>query len=110
MGIPPVLSVLSILAESAGSLFLLLGLFSRISAFGLAVTMIVAALTSHMQYGFFMNWSGTAPGEGFEFHILYIAIALAVLMKGAGAFAIDSILAERINGRKVESLKLQSIH
>ncbi|MFO7446586.1 MAG: DoxX family protein, partial [Ignavibacteriaceae bacterium] len=59
MGIPPALGFLNILAESIGGLILLAGLFTRISAFGLAVTMIVAGST-HISNGFFMNWSGTA--------------------------------------------------
>jgi putative oxidoreductase len=39
-----------------------------------------------------MNWSGAQTGEGFEFHILAIAIAAAVTIKGSGLLSIDRLL------------------
>ncbi|MGE5350753.1 MAG: DoxX family protein [Acidobacteriota bacterium] len=95
LGIPSYLALLAVLAESLGAILLLLGLLSRVSAFGLAVTMIVAVFTAHIHNGFFMNWSGTAKGEGFEYHIIYFAIVMVIAAKGAGAFALDSLLAKR---------------
>jgi putative oxidoreductase len=110
MGIPAFFSVLNILAESVGSILLLVGLFSRISAFGLAVTMIVAVFAAHINHGFFMNWAGTAAGEGFEYHILYFAIVSVILIKGAGAYALDNVIAGKLGGVKKENYKLQSTH
>jgi putative oxidoreductase len=55
--------------------------------------MVVAILMVHSGVGFFMNWNGNQPGEGFEFHLLAIALGLAILVKGAGAFSVDRILA-----------------
>jgi putative oxidoreductase len=43
----------------------------------------------HLPNGFFMNWYGNQKGEGFEFHLLAIAIAAALLLRGAGPFSID---------------------
>jgi uncharacterized membrane protein YphA (DoxX/SURF4 family) len=43
----------------------------------------------HLQNGFFMNWMGTQKGEGFEFHLLALAMAVALLLRGAGAFSLD---------------------
>ena len=43
----------------------------------------------HLQNGFFMNWSGSQQGEGFEFHILAIALALALMIKGGGKWSVD---------------------
>lgn len=108
VGIPPFLGALNILVESVGALFLLFGLFSRISAFGLAVTMVVAVFTAHIQNGFFMNWSGTAAGEGFEYHILYFAISFLLLVKGGGAYALDTVLAKKIVSVEKKEYELQN--
>lgn len=97
MGIPALFAFLAIMAESLGGLALALGLFSRIAALGVGVTMLVAALTSHIQNGFFMNWFGNQKGEGFEFHILAIAMALAVILRGGGSLSVDLILSKREN-------------
>ncbi|HEY3154508.1 MAG TPA: DoxX family protein [Candidatus Binatia bacterium] len=93
MGIPAWLAVLAIAAEVLGGLGLLVGLLSRIAALGIIVNMVVATLMVHSRVGFFMNWNGNQPGEGFEFHLLAIALGLAIVVKGAGAFSVDRILA-----------------
>ena len=93
MGIPAWLAVLAIAAEFLGGLGLLVGLLSRIAALGIIVNMVVAILMVHSGVGFFMNWNGNQPGEGFEFHLLAIALGLAIVVKGAGAFSVDRILA-----------------
>lgn len=90
--IPAVLAFLAIAAEFFGGLGLIVGLFSRVAALGIGVTMIVAAAMSHLSNGFFMNWSGTQSGEGFEYHLLAIAIATAIVVRGAGAFSLDRAL------------------
>ncbi|MGE5432749.1 MAG: DoxX family protein [Syntrophomonadaceae bacterium] len=108
LGIPPYLAILAVLAESIGAVLLILGLFSRVSALGLAVTMVVAVFTAHIHNGFFMNWGGTAKGEGFEYHFLYLAIVLVIAVKGAGAFALDSILSKRTSERKNNEFELQA--
>jgi putative oxidoreductase len=43
--------------------------------------------------GFFMNWAGTQRGEGFEYHLLALGLAIALLIKGGGAFSVDRALA-----------------
>jgi hypothetical protein len=37
----------------------------------------------HRSFGFFMNWTGTQKGEGFEYHLLALAVT-AFLITGAG--------------------------
>jgi putative oxidoreductase len=91
MHIPAFLAVLAIAAEFLGSLGLIVGLFSRIAAFGIAVNMVVAILTVHVANGFFMNWMGTQKGEGFEYHLLAIGLALIVMIQGGGAFSLDKM-------------------
>jgi putative oxidoreductase len=100
LGIPPFLGILDILAESVGAILLAAGLLTRLSAFGTAVTMIVAVLTVHISNGFFMNWSGQAAGEGFEYHILYLAIVLVLLVKGGGAYSFDKLIVSRAEKKK----------
>jgi putative oxidoreductase len=95
MGIPAVFAFLAIMAEFAGSLGLISGLLTRVAAFGIGMVMVVAVLTSHLGNGFFMNWFGNQKGEGFEYHLLAIGIALAVMIRGAGAFSLDSLLAAK---------------
>ncbi len=90
MGIPAFFAFLAIMAEFAGPIALVLGLFSRIAAFGIAVNMGVAIAMVHYHNGFFMNWSGSQAGEGFEYHLLAIAVAIAVIIRGGGAFSVDS--------------------
>jgi putative oxidoreductase len=94
-GIPAPLAFLAIAAEFFGSIGLILGCLSRIAAFGIFCTMTVAVLTVHLPNGFFMNWEGAKRGEGFEYHLLAIAMALAVILGGAGAASIDRMIARR---------------
>jgi putative oxidoreductase len=54
--------------------------------------MLVAIATVHVHNGFFMNWYGQQKGEGYEYHLLAIAMGLAILIKGAGALSIDYAL------------------
>jgi putative oxidoreductase len=92
MGIPAPLGLLAIVAEFAGSTGLVLGCLSRIAAFGVLCTMVVAAVLVSAPHGFFMNWYGNQKGEGFEFHILAAGLALVVLIRGGGAMSVDRLV------------------
>jgi putative oxidoreductase len=98
LGIPPVLGWAAILAESLGAVALVVGLGGRLAAATIAVVMAVAVATVHGKFGFFMNWSGAAAGEGFEYHVLAAALALVVVIRGSGAFSVDRLLARRLQG------------
>src|SRR6476646_8112197 len=87
--IPAPLAVLAISAEFFGGLALIVGGLGRVAAAGIAATMITAVAMVHLRYGFFMNWSGAQKGEGFEYHLLAIAAASVILMRGSGAFSLD---------------------
>ena len=89
-GLPAFLAVLIIIGEALGSLGLILGFLSRVAALGITIIMLGAILTVHIKFGFFMNWAGTQAGEGFEFHILAIGLALVVLIKGGGLWSVDA--------------------
>lgn len=95
LGIPYAFGLLAILAEFFGGLALLAGLLTRVAAFGVGTTMLVAALMVHAEFGFFMNWSGSQGGEGFEFHLLALGIAVALMIGGGGRYSADRTLASR---------------
>ena len=95
LGIPFIISVVVILTESVGSILLILGFAARINSLLIISTMIGAVATTHFANGFFMNWFGNQAGEGFEYHILYSALALIVLIKGSGMFSLDAMLQRR---------------
>lgn len=89
MGLPAPVAVLVILAESAGALGLILGFFTRLCALGIAMVMGGAIFFVHGQHGFFMNWFGRQSGEGFEYHLLAIGLALALVIHGGGKWSLD---------------------
>jgi putative oxidoreductase len=95
MHIPAPLAFLAIAAEFFGGLGLILGFLTRIAAFGIAVNMLVAIAKVHGAFGLFMNWSGTQKGEGFEFHLLVLAMTAFLMIRGAGAFSVDRALTVR---------------
>src|SRR5713101_3392468 len=80
--IPAPLAFLAIAAEFFGGLGLILGLLTRIAAFGIGINMIVAIVTVHGALGFFMNWTGAQKGEGFEYHLLVLAMAVFLMIRG----------------------------
>lgn len=89
MGLPAIIVFLVILIEFFGSLALILGFLGRVAAFGVLCVMLGAIFTVHLPNGFFMNWMGNQQGEGFEYHLLAIGMALAVMVKGSGAYSAD---------------------
>jgi len=92
MHIPAPLAFLAIMAEFCGGLGLILGFLTRIAAFGIGVNMLVAIVTVHSAVGLFMNWTGAQQGEGFEYHLLVLAMVVFLMLRGAGAFSIDHAL------------------
>ena len=93
-GMPAALAFLVILGESAGSLGLIVGFLSRIAGFGISCIMLGAIAMVHLPNGFFMNWSGKQAGEGFEYHILALGMALAVLVGGGGRASVDRAISD----------------
>ena len=93
MGIPAVFAFLAICAEFFGGIGLILGLLGRIAAFGILCNMLVAISMVHLPNGFFMNWTGQQKGEGFEYHLLVLAIAVVIIWQGSGASSVDELIA-----------------
>ncbi len=92
LGIPGPLAFLGIALEILAPVALVLGLFTRLFALGVAAVMTGALLVVHLQHGFFMNWTGASAGEGFEYHVLAIALALSCVIAGGGRAALDRAL------------------
>ncbi len=92
MHIPALFAFLAIAAEFAGALALIAGAFSRVAALGIAAVMAVAIATVHSGNGFFMNWNGNQKGEGFEYHLLALGLALIVMIAGGGKASVDGLL------------------
>jgi putative oxidoreductase len=93
MGLPAPLAGLVILAESAGALGLIFGFCTRLCALGIALVMGGAIYLVHGQHGFFMNWFGRQAGEGFEYHLLALGLALALFIHGGGKWSFDQRIA-----------------
>ena len=92
--IPGPIAVLVISAEFFGGLGLIVGLLSRIAAAGIVLMLLGAIAMVHRRYGLFMDWYGNQKGHGFEYHLLALALALVVIVNGAGAFSIDYLWSE----------------
>jgi len=97
--IPAVFAFLAILAEFFGGLGLIFGLLTRVASFGIFCNMVVAVAMIHSHFGFFMNWAGTQKGEGYEYHLLALAAAALLMIRGAGAASVDRLLSSPANDR-----------
>ena len=96
LNLPYIIALLVILIEFFGALFLIAGFAARYAAAAVFFLFVGIIFTAHKDNGFFMNWNGDKKGEGFEYHLLVIGMALSVLINGAGAFSADrAITAEK---------------
>ena len=97
MGMPFIIATLVILAEFVGSIGVIIGLGTRFMAASILLTMSGAmVLGGHLHNGFFMNWFGMQKGEGVEYFILVIGLAVAAVIGGSGKFSFDNFVSKRI--------------
>ncbi len=104
VGLPWIVGFLVIIIEFVGSLCLIFGFAVRFWTLAIIGDMIGIILTSHTDY-FFMNWDGSQKGEGFEYHLLVIGMALSLLITGAGRFSIDA----RLQDKKLSSERTKPV-
>jgi len=97
MGIPSIVVLLIIASEFLGSIGLILGVATRFCAFGTFSIMTGAIFMVHLPNGFFMNWFGNQAGEGFEYHLLAIGMAVALMITGGGRWSLDRFLGELVD-------------
>ena len=94
MNVPPAATVLAAFTECFGGLALIIGVLARPSAIGLIGVMLVAVAKVHAQHGFFLNFAMTpGRGHGYEYNLALLAMALSILIGGAGVFSIDRLIA-----------------
>jgi putative oxidoreductase len=92
MKLPWIISFAVILLETIGPLGLITGAFSRLWAFGLIIVMTGAIITTNAKNGLFMNWYSSQNGEGYEYHLLFIGICVAIIVGGSGKFSADEMM------------------
>ena len=95
LGFPAPLAAVAILSEFVAPILLIIGLGGRAGALAV-IGIMLGALSTHVSNGFFMNWFGQlgAGQEGFEYHLVVIALAAVVLLTGSGRWSIDLKLTE----------------
>jgi putative oxidoreductase len=94
-GLPWIIAFLVVILEFFGALAFIFGFGTRIVAAGVIALFTGIIFTSHASNGFFMNWSGQLPGEGYEYHLLVIGMSLALLVSGAGKWSVDYALQKK---------------
>ena len=108
LGFPAPLAALAIVTELTAPFALVFGLAGRAAALGIAGIMI-GAISTHVANGFFMNWFGNLPAgtEGYEYHLLALALSAVVVIKGSGALSIDAGLTQRFQSAPGQAARTQ---
>ena len=97
IGLPVPLAFAAVVTEFFGGLGLIVGLLSRVAAIGIGVTMLSAIVMVNGRYGLFLNWFGDRKGHGYEYHLLAIALAMVIIVRGSGAMSLDRLLYISLN-------------
>jgi putative oxidoreductase len=93
LAIPLPLAYLVCFFEFFGGIGLVVGLLTRLAALAVAVVMVGAIVKVHWPHGFFVNWSLTpGKGHGYEANLALLAMAVACLIAGGGAWSLDRLL------------------
>jgi putative oxidoreductase len=95
MGLPSIVAFSVIMIEFFGSISLILGFFSRFWALALTGMFIGIIFTTQAEHGFFMNWFGNQTGEGYEYSLLVIGLALIIVVNGSGKWSIDQLISKK---------------
>lgn len=93
--LPWIVAFLVVQIEFFGSLLLIAGLATRFVSALTIVLFIGIILASHLQFGFFMDWLASMPGEGYEFHLLIIGMCLSLLISGGGKYSVDWFIGKK---------------
>lgn len=93
MGIPPIFTLLAIIAEFGGGFGILTGFMTRLSAAGISAVMLVAIYKIHWAHGFFLNMNCVAGhGHGIEYNVALLGMALYLLIAGGGRWCLDRLI------------------
>ncbi|WP_339723380.1 DoxX family protein [uncultured Paraglaciecola sp.] len=80
-------------AEFFGGLLLIAGLLVRPTAVVLALTMLVAIITVHLQNGLFMS------NGGYEFGLALLVISMGLAVRGAGSLSLDKLIQNKLTNQ-----------
>ena len=93
MGIPPIFTLLAIIAEFGGGFGILTGFLTRLSAAGISAVMLVAIYKIHWANGFFLNmYCLPGHGHGIEYNIALLGMALYLMIAGGGRWCLDRLV------------------
>lgn len=95
MGLPVLVAFTVIMIEFFGAIALILGFFSRFWALSIGALFLGIILTTQIEHGFFMNWFGNQAGEGYEYSLLIIGLAVSIVINGSGKWSIDNIITKK---------------
>jgi putative oxidoreductase len=96
LGIPPIFTILAMIAEFGGGVGVLAGCLTRLSAFGIASVMLVAIYKVSWENGFFLNLSCLpGRGQGVEYNIALLGMALSLVFSGGGNWCVDRMFWRR---------------
>ena len=92
MGIPAPLAYLAVFTEFFGGAALIAGLFTRLAAAGIGVTMAVAMFKVHFANGFLLS----NEGGGFEYTFVLLLASAAIMIAGPGHLALGEVTARAL--------------
>ncbi|MDD2541363.1 MAG: DoxX family protein [Desulfuromonadaceae bacterium] len=93
MGIPPIFTLLAIIAEFGGGFGILTGFMTRLSAAGISAVMLVAIYKIHWAHGFFLNLNCVpGHGQGIEYNVALLGMALYLMIAGGGRWCLDRLV------------------
>ena len=104
VGLPWLVGFLVIVIEFFGALSIIAGFATRLWSLAIFFLTIGIVQTTHLQFGFFMNWFGNQKGEGIEYFLLMLGLAASLVFSGAGKFSIDSLIASKKSGKSYGKL------
>lgn len=104
-GLSYIVALFVILIESIGALMILFGAGTRIAALGIFGLFTGIVFKAHLSYGFFMNWAGTQKGEGIEYFVLLLGLALVLLVTGGGKASVDAALTSKTKQGRIRSAR-----
>jgi putative oxidoreductase len=90
--VPAWLQAVAAFAEFGGGIALLLGLLTQLAALGIACNMLVAMFMVHIPAG---DPFVSMGGKSWELAAVYLAIMIALMLRGAGAYSLDAQLCQK---------------
>lgn len=91
IGLPAAMAYVIATIETVGGTFLILGFFTRIAAVAISFVMLGAIFTVKMSKGFI---------NGYEFELMLLAAAVALILSGSHTFALGSWFSSLVVSKK----------